>query len=473
MPRRPRGLNLGSPQASPIAQGIESFGNAFSPANVVGVLLKRQAQEDKEKLAELTKRKQDLEVAEKLIATLKEKDPATRKLLFDTYFADLGGDPTSDRGKQIFKFFSTVGDEAREKLIGSLSTAGKNAPPGAVASMVSALAQGDVTLVEALKRLEGLSQKGAVKGAIQASQPGFQQTGGAGGTQQVRQRALAPPGQDGGFEKQAKLLETAGGRLIDAGNIEAANSVYDTLTKLKAAAKPEAAQSKIGKQIADLRKAEGEFGRDSFEAKAIRDSVSQLSGGPRATISETSTMRAQFIGASKTYREALTAFREIGEIMKTGGSPANDLALVTALVRITQPGGKISDADYRQAAAIGSYGQRIRQWYEQATTGEGLLPEQRRDIQRLSHSIFTARQSNQRQLEKQFGALAARNRVDPRNVVLDFEGGGTSKKVDVRGLTPAKIAKMSNKDAKSLLLLPEGVLTEPQLRALEAKMGLR
>lgn len=470
MPHTSPPLQFPAPQPSPIS----SFANNFVKSFAAFQQLDSQKELLKAKQDQITlgKRKQDLDSSTKLISVGDELDPAKQKLLFNQYWADLGGDPASQSAKDVLNFFAKTSSETLAAMKKTFSEVGKNAPPGAVTAMMQAVAKGQLSFAEALTRMEKIGKTASTRQFLQAAGPGFSQTGGVGGAPPVRQRPLAPPGKQGefgGFQPQVDQLTNAAGRALDSGNVEVATQFYDALTKVQNLAKREPAQSKIGRQIADLSSAEKEFGEGSFEAKAIRRSIEEISR-PGASVSETSTMRAQYIGASKTFREALTASSEIDRIMTLGGSPASDLALITALVRITQPGGKISDADYRQAATIGSYGQRIKQWMQQAATGEGLLPGQRLDIQNLARLTLAARRGNHSKVALQFGALAVRNGVDPRDVVLDFEHGGTtSDKVDVSGLTPKDIAGMSIQDAKSLLLLPGGMLTEKQIRAIDAR----
>jgi len=447
---------LSFPTVNPAAAAVNSFASNFAKSFATFSALqdRKDLVDLKQKELDLKKTQADTASTVKLINLIDERDPAKQTLLAQTYITALGGDPKSESSKRMMAFFAKASDESRAALRKSLKGVGGNAPPGAVSAMLTAIVKGDISLVAAMERLEKIGDKAATRQALQAAGPGFSQTGGAGGVPSVRQRPLAAPGSGkefGAFQPQVDRMTEAAGRLIDTGRPELAVKMYDALTKVKELNKRESAESAIGKEINDLQNARDRFGEGSFEYKAIQDSINAKRGG-KASISETSTMRSQYIAASKTYREALTASSEIDKIMTLGGSPASDIALVTALVRITQPGGKISDADYRNAADIGSYGERIRQWMKKAATGEGLLIGQRLDIQNLARLTLAARRQNHSRVALQFGSLATRNGVDPRDVAL---------------ITPKEIAGMSIQDAKSLLLLPLGVLTEKQLKAID------
>lgn len=148
-------------------------------------------------------------------------------------------------------------------------------------------------------------------------------------------------------------------------------------------------------------------------------------GQPNAKdlMGQANTLRDDYTAASATFRQTADAYQTLHAAAESAPQTmgTGDLAMITAFAKMLDPGGRVTDADYQNAAATGAYGQQIQAAIQKALSGQALLPEQREAYLTAADTIMNTRMSGAESLVSQYTDIAKRANIDPRDVVVDFQ----------------------------------------------------
>jgi hypothetical protein len=142
--------------------------------------------------------------------------------------------------------------------------------------------------------------------------------------------------------------------------------------------------------------------------------------GKAPGIDDERSMRAEFEGLSKEFGTVRTAYKTIKSLPDT---KVGDLTLLIQYMKLTDPGSTVREGELATADNAGGVPAYLRSQYNRLRSDAGRLdPDVRQDYLARTDDIYQARLSGHRGLAKQYGEIATRRGIDPRNVITDFVG---------------------------------------------------
>lgn len=195
-------------------------------------------------------------------------------------------------------------------------------------------------------------------------------------------------------------------------------------------AKPKATEGKFqtdtGKTLSDVALAEKRFGTGSPQHKAMQEAADSPD---EVKLTDVAGVRKEFTKLSGPYIAVRDAFDKI-EVSAKNPSPAGDLSLIIAYMKVLDPGSVVKESELATAEQAGHVGQRVYALYSKLFTTKGRLePAQRVDFVSRSKVLMQAYQKNHEHLEGTYRKLAKSMKMDPDQVAIDFVG-------DRRALVP-------------------------------------
>ena len=146
------------------------------------------------------------------------------------------------------------------------------------------------------------------------------------------------------------------------------------------------------------------------------------------------SLMKDFTAESKVFKDTRDAF---GRIRAVGSSKtaAGDLALIFNFMKMLDPGSVVRESEFRSAEQakswlikseesgiiIPSFVKTAIQKADPEQKGAFLLPDQRTDFINQSRNIMKEQTTTHKQREGTFGDVAERNKLDVKNVVLEFK----------------------------------------------------
>jgi len=192
-------------------------------------------------------------------------------------------------------------------------------------------------------------------------------------------------------------------------------------TSLSLTGKRRQPQSKIGKILTDKQAFVNQFGANSPQVKAIDEVIASEGGGGRVKLSDERGIRQEFTKASGDFVKIRDSFARI-QATATDPSPAGDLSLMFNYMKMLDPGSVVRESEFAQIAATGSFGQRLQAGAAQFIEGVRLTPVQRKDFLTQAGNILSTQIKTQDELETEFRRIAEVSGIDPRKVIVDFQG---------------------------------------------------
>lgn len=132
------------------------------------------------------------------------------------------------------------------------------------------------------------------------------------------------------------------------------------------------------------------------------------------------TMADDYMRDSKDYVTRLQAYQSIRAAAQNP-SAAGDLALIFSYMRMLDPGSTVREGEFANAQNAAGVPDQIRNAYNRMVSGERLNPRQRADFVRQAQRQFTQAQQRQKGLLKVYTERATRGRINPADVVIDFD----------------------------------------------------
>lgn len=169
----------------------------------------------------------------------------------------------------------------------------------------------------------------------------------------------------------------------------------------KPALENQLARAQIGKTQADTEKVRGDASNQGIErAAGLRK---ERSGLP----------------TTKTTQEVSAAYNRIQEAARVP-SAAGDLSLIFGFMKMLDPGSTVREGEFANAQNAGSAWQRAGSIYNRVLSGQRLTDEQRADFMSQAKGLWSAQQSQQMKVDKDFQRLAEKYGVNPDDVIVNF-----------------------------------------------------
>ena len=149
------------------------------------------------------------------------------------------------------------------------------------------------------------------------------------------------------------------------------------------------------------------------------------------------TMRSSFTAAAKDFVAVRDAYARV-EASAKEPSAAGDLSLIFNYMKILDPGSVIRESEFAQAAAAGSYGERIQGAVQRAMNGQRLSDNVRKDFVDRAGKLFEAQLGSHTKLEDEYGRIVKQRGLEPSDVVIDFVGALRERKKGAAGAPPPK-----------------------------------
>ena len=179
------------------------------------------------------------------------------------------------------------------------------------------------------------------------------------------------------------------------------------------------AVSPEGKVVQDREMFISQFGEGSEQVAAFDESVRDA--GKPSSMSDVAGQRKEFTKASGEFVDVRNSFARVVASVQDP-TPAGDLALIFNFMKVLDPASVVRESEFAQAAATGSFGQRLQAAAERFLAGKRLTDVQRADFADRAELLMLKQVGFQLQLEALFKGIAQRAGFNPDDVVLDYIG---------------------------------------------------
>lgn len=131
-------------------------------------------------------------------------------------------------------------------------------------------------------------------------------------------------------------------------------------------------------------------------------------------------VRDDYLKSSGEFVKVRDAYDRILSTGAKESSPAGDLALIFNYMKMLDPGSVVRESEFANAAASGSFGQRVKAAYERYASGERLTDEMRKDFMTQAGNLFAGQQSIQTNNMNDWSNIAEAEGMDASKIVLDL-----------------------------------------------------
>lgn len=128
------------------------------------------------------------------------------------------------------------------------------------------------------------------------------------------------------------------------------------------------------------------------------------------------TLRDEYNLQSKDYGTVKTAHETI-KALGNKPSAAGDIALVTAYMRMVDPGSSVKEGEFANAENAGGVPTKVRARYNNLLNGERLTEEQRKDFVSQAGTMLSAWRASNKTVRRRYKDLAERAKLDPLDVI--------------------------------------------------------
>jgi hypothetical protein len=188
---------------------------------------------------------------------------------------------------------------------------------------------------------------------------------------------------------------------------------------------------------------------------------SQLPEAPKpASLSDVSSLRSQFLKESGDFSQVASAFDRITAVAKEP-SAFGDIALIFNFMKMQDPGSTVREGEFATAQNAGGVPQRTRALYNSLISGQRLSESQRTDLLTQSRRLFGAALKRHERTIRDFSGIAKRNKINPKDVVIDLVGDVDTRKKGKAPLPPEGLPQGSrflknDSSGKPLFITPDG-----------------
>ena len=168
-----------------------------------------------------------------------------------------------------------------------------------------------------------------------------------------------------------------------------------------------------------------EKGVAMFKTPSGEIRTERLSGVPQRTPDEAfkvaTDIRKEFSGLDlvKDFQNRQGA-KGVIETAGNNPTPAGDLALIFAYMRMLDPGSVVRESEFRLAASAGSLPEKIQAQYDRVIQGTILTPEIRKDFIDKANSIYNTEQKRFKRLYDDYSDRVNRQGLSVNDSLIDY-----------------------------------------------------
>lgn len=145
--------------------------------------------------------------------------------------------------------------------------------------------------------------------------------------------------------------------------------------------------------------------------------------GRESNLKGAKDLRGEFIKQSGDYVKIRDAYSRI-EASASDPSPAGDLSMIYAYMKILDPGSTVMQGEQASAQNAGGVSEVIRGKYNAIVGGGSLSPKVRADFVARAKKLYKSQERSHGKLKREYRRLAKRQNVDPENVIVDLSIDG-------------------------------------------------
>ena len=153
---------------------------------------------------------------------------------------------------------------------------------------------------------------------------------------------------------------------------------------------------------------------------AAADTAPTVTASPTQIFERENKLRDEFQRLTADFRVVQNSYENLYESSKkpTG---AGDMSLLYSYVRLLDPTSVVRESEFAQAAASGSFGERVQGAVGRVLSGERLPDSLRNDFVREAGNLYKTQLRNHNQMADTYTRLAQDSGVDPKKVVTRFD----------------------------------------------------
>ena len=131
-------------------------------------------------------------------------------------------------------------------------------------------------------------------------------------------------------------------------------------------------------------------------------------------------LRDDFRAESKEFVSVRDSYGRILAVGSKDSTPAGDLSLIFNYMKMLDPGSVVRESEFANAAASGSYGERIRAQVERVQSGERLSPAMRKDFVQQAGALYQSQLDGHSGTKNYYTNLAEDSGFKVANIVQDY-----------------------------------------------------
>lgn len=160
-----------------------------------------------------------------------------------------------------------------------------------------------------------------------------------------------------------------------------------------------------------------EFNQAMFGLKTQPTGPESLYKSPKDMFQTESAVRKEFSGLAKNFIDVRNAYERV---QSSDDSGAGDIALIFNYMKMLDPGSVVREGEFATAENAGGIGERVRNLYNKAISGERLSPGMRTQFKTQAKRLYGTADKRFSVLKRRYEGIAKRYGLDPSSVAQDF-----------------------------------------------------
>ena len=162
---------------------------------------------------------------------------------------------------------------------------------------------------------------------------------------------------------------------------------------------------------------------------------------PKELFSQEDKLRDEFRNESKEWKIISDSYHKIASAAKLA-TGAGDLGITYGVIKMLDPTTGVKEGEEAKLDNTKNVSERILSAYNNARTGQRLLPRERKDLVKLAHTLYKEKAGQQKKTEDNYKKLAKNYNLNEKNIVHGFE-----KEKDETSINPESPLRSKKLDA--------------------------
>lgn len=179
-------------------------------------------------------------------------------------------------------------------------------------------------------------------------------------------------------------------------------------------------QTPLGKLIGDQETVNRTYGADSPQAQAIGSALNSEADGEGPKLTDVAGVRKEFTKLSGDFIAVRDAFGKIQQGNVGDPTGPKDIGMVINFMKMLDPGSVVRETEFDTVRRAQSLPGIIGTFATRMSRGDQIGADQRLELIEAARGIMASSNQTQKKTEQEFRGLATRLKMNPDNVVLDF-----------------------------------------------------